>query len=468
MIIGDVTLNKLSILCTLTILFLVSSCQLGSTKKEADTINKYVIPAYIKAEGLSLKNPDSTLLLCDYLLRVTKDNKLADSIRLKVHILKNQTILNKGDNNKAIEMFKATMLEYEEKNDVASVALVRGYIAEMLNASGRWNESQYYIDKAINEYPRNKDPLIFGRFLNLKGLIATNLGRYKESELAFNEALTLFEKKNALGDCASALQNIGNLHFELKDSLLARDYYLRSLSIHQKIGSKKQLASIYNNIGLIYRYSNPDSALYYYNKIPPINGDNDNLQYYVIGLFNKANIYKDLSQYEKAREIFNEVNNICIENNILQGIPRVLYSFGEIECEVGNMKKGIAYIDDALRWCDSLDAVSLKQEILKGRIHYSTQIGNYKEAFLLQEQYNKVEDSLKNDETKASIEKIEKMNKEKLQLLDKMEKEKQMTSAKQKKNQQLLYITAALLLMFSIFVSYRYLLPRIKRASSNQ
>ena len=102
----------------------------------------------------------------------------------------------------------------------------------------------------------------------------------------------------------------------------------------------------------------------------------------------------------------------------------VLFSFGDIEYETGNKLKGIAYIDESLKWCDSLGALSLKQDILKGRIHVATEMGNYKEAFLLQQEYEQIEDSLKNDETKETIKKIEKMNLEKIQILDKLEKEK--------------------------------------------
>lgn len=458
--------NKLFTRFFLLGVIFLNACQFNNTSKEVDTINKYIKPAYKKALDLELKNPDSSLLVCDYLIRLTNDNKQADSIRLEVQVLKAKIILNKGFDIKAIEMYKSFLPEYIEKKDNQAIMLINSYIAEVHNGDGRFFEALQYVNEAL-KFSENTAPQYRGMALNLKGLITTNLGQYKEAELALNEALTLFEKSKMRLECAHTLQNIGNLHFDLKDSFLARDYYLKSLSIHKEIGSKKDLASIYNNIGLLYRFINPDSALFYYNQIPPQNGDSDNLQNYVIGLFNKANIYRDQKEYQTARTIYQEVYDLCIANNILQGIPRVLFSFGDIEYETGNKLKGIAYIDESLKWCDSLGALSLKQDILKGRIHVATEMGNYKEAFLLQQEYEQIEDSLKNDETKETIKKIEKMNLEKIQILDKLEKEKQSTQEKQRRNKQLLILLSVLIITLGVLLGFRSIRKKTAKSGSS-
>lgn len=459
-------INNFFSLLFLSGIILFNACGLNDSSKEVDTINKYIKPTFKKAVDLQLRNPDSSLLLCDYLIRLTNDNAQADSLRLEVLVLKTKIITNKGFDNKAIEMYKSFLPEYQEKKDNQSLTLINAYIAEIHNKSGRYQEALKYVNEALAFSPNVSDKYR-AMTLNLKGLITTNLGQYKEAQLALNEALTIYEKNNMRLECAHTLQNIGNLHFDLKDSFLARDYYLKSLSIHKEIGSITDLASIYNNIGLLYRHLNPDSALYYYNQIPPQNGDSDNLQTYVIGLFNKANIYRDKKEYQTARVIYQEVYDLCKENNILQGIPRVLFSFGDIEYETGNKIKGVAYIDEALHWCDSLGVISLKQDMMKARIHIATEMGNYKEAFLLQQQYNSTEDSLKNDETKATIKKIEKMNIEKIQILDKYEKEKQISQEKQKRNKQLVILLSVLVLTLSILAGIRYMRKKAAKAVSS-
>lgn len=459
-------INKLLSLFLLSGIIFFNACRFNDSSKEFDTINKYIKPAFKKAVDLQLSNPDSSLLLCDYLIRLTNDNEQADSLRLEVLVLKTKIITNKGFDYKAIEMYKSYLPEYKEKQDNQALMLINSYIAEIHNKGGRYQEALKYVNEALAFSPNTADKYR-GMVLNLKGLITTNLGQYKESQLALNEALSLYEKNNMRLECAHTLQNIGNLHFDLKDSFLARDYYLKSLSIHKEIGSKTDLASIYNNIGILYRHINPDSALYYYNQIPPQNGDSDILQNYVIGLFNKANIYRDKKEYQTARIIYQEVYTLCKENNILQGIPRVLFSFGDIEYETDNKAKGLAYVDEALHWCDSLGAISLKQDIMKSRIQMAKEMGNYKEAFLLQQQYNQIEDSIKNDETKATIKKIEKMNIEKIQILDKFEKEKQISQEKQNRNKQLVILLSVLMLSLSVLAGFRYIRKRASKAESS-
>lgn len=443
-----------------------NACSFNDTTKEVDTINKYIKPAYQKAISLQLSNPDSSLLLCDYLIRLTNDNEQADSLRFEIQILKTKIILNKGFDNKAIEMYKSLLPEYKEKKNNQALTLINLYIAEIHHRDGRYHEGLKYVNEALTFSP-NTNEKYRGMVLNLKGLIFTDLGQFKESQLALNEALTTFEKNNMRLECANIFQSIGNLHFELKDSFLARDYYLKSLSIHKEISREIDYAGIYNNIGLTYRYINPDSALYYYNQIPPQNGDSDNLQNYVIGLFNKANIYRDKKEYQTARKIYEEVYDLCKQNNILQGIPRVLFAFGDIEYEIGNKLQGITYMDEALHWCDSLGAMALKQDILKGRIYAATEMGNYKQAFLFQQQYDQIEDSLKNDETKAAIKKIEKMNLEKIQILDKLEKEKKLTLEKQQRNNQLLILSSVLLVTLTVLGAIRYKRKRAAKRESS-
>lgn len=435
-----------------------AACNEPNATKELDTITKYVLPALKKANDLKLKNPDSTLLLCDYMLRLTNNDDAADSLRFEIELLKANIILNKGFDEKAMEMYEQMLEVQTQKKKTFQIALINFYMADMLNNRGQSNEAEPFINVALKGFNTPQYSLNRGRSLNLKGLISMNLGRFKEAQLSLNEALNIFDKENSLIDYAYVLQNIGNVHFDLKDSILARKYYIRSAVIHEKANNINDLGSIYNNIGLLYRYTNPDSALYYYNKVPPPDGDNENLRHYVIALFNKANIYKDRREFEKSRIVFDEVYKTCETYKILQGFPRVLFSYSDIEYETGHFSKAIEYIDRALYWCDSLGAIPLKQDILVGKIYMYSKKGMYKEAFLLQQQFDKVEDSIKSNEIKESVTKVENMNRDKLLLMDKLEKERLLkTKANADKKLLLILLPAimAIILGGGIYLRYR-------------
>jgi tetratricopeptide (TPR) repeat protein len=187
--------------------------------------------------------------------------------------------------------------------------------------------------------------------------------------------------------------------------------------------------------------------------VPKPNGDKSILNYYVIALFNKANIYKDRHDFDSARVIFDEVNDICVTNKILQGIPRVLFSYGDIEFQTGHFDKAINYLNQSLFWCDSIGAIPLKQDILNGKINMYTEKGKYKEALLLKEEYDRIDDSLKSTETKAAIQKAEINNKEKIRLVEKLADEKKI--AQEKQTQMRWYLVATLwLLRLSVLSIY--------------
>lgn len=446
------------------LLWFFSSCHSESATENNDSISKYVIPTFKKANNLEISNPDSSLLLCDYMLRLLNEDEKNDSLRLEIELLKVRAITNKGFDDKALTIYAQLLAEQTKKNNVFTVALINFNIANLLNDIGRCDEAESYVDNALKGFDTRTNKVNRGNALNLKGTISKNLGRFKEAEISLNEALSIFEAEQMNMESAYVLQNIGNVHFDLKDSILARDYYLRSVAILENSNNINALGSIYNNIGIIYRYMNPDSALYYYNKVPSPDGENTNLQHYVISLFNKANIYKDQFNYKKARENYDEVYAICTSNKILQGIPRVLYSYGEIEFDTGDFLKAINYINQSLYWCDSLGAIPLKQDVLKGKIYMYSKKGLYKEAFELQQQFDRTEDSIKSNETKESVAKIEKMNREQLMLMDKLEKERQLKSkANSDKKRLLVLLPAIMAIMIGGAIYYRYR----KRAASS-
>lgn len=444
---------------------LFSSCWSNNNEDANQTMAKYVLPAFKRAEQLSANNPDSTLLLCDYMLRLTKEMEV-DSLRLEIELMKIDAILNKGFDEEGINASKQLIEVYQAQNKAYELARVQLHLAELLNEKGLFSDAEKYLLRAKPTMSEDKKSALYhGRMLNLQGLITMNQGRYKEAELSLNQALSIFEKEKSIEDCAFALQNIGNLHFGLRDSLTARYYYLQSAAMLEKNNQSEKIASIYNNIGLFYRYSNPDSALYYYNKVPKPNGDKSILNYYVIALFNKANIYKDRRDFDSARVIFDEVNDICVTNKILQGIPRVLYSYGDIEYQTGHFDKAINYLNQSLFWCDSIGAIPLKQDILNGKINMYTEKGKYKEALLLKEEYDRIDDSLKSTETKAAIQKAEINNKEKIRLVEKLADEKKIAQEKQTKMRWYFYIPIAILMLLCGYFAYRYYQSTSKRGS---
>lgn len=386
------------------------------------TMSKYVLPAYQRAKQIAASNADSTILLCDYMLRLTQDINNVDSIENNVRILKIQAIVNKGSKLNAMELIQSYLDEFQ---DDKSQGLFNFHMGDVLYDLGRFEEAAQYAQKSLAFFRKVGKKYDIACSLNLLGITKTEVGKLDEAEKALFEAMTIYDEINELNLYGSVMQNIGNLYLDLENTNKAKEYYLKALAIKTKLNDFVGIASVSNNVGVIYRYSHPDSAIYYYNSMPKPNGDNDILRHYIKGQFNLANIYKDRGQIDSAMVIFKVVEQLCVENNIVQGIPRVLYSYGDIAFDRGKLIESIRYFDEAIVWSDSIKAITLKKEILKRKIEIYTQTKQYKEALLVQQALTVVEDSIKINESKETMQLMEQTNKDKLDLLNKLEVQKQ-------------------------------------------
>lgn len=406
-----------SLLC----LMVLYSCNNRSKIERDAALSKYIIPAFKKANTLSASNADSTILLCDYMLRLTQDINDVDSFENAIRHLKIEAIINKGSTDKAIELLQNYLAVYK---DPMSQGIFNLQQSDLLVDLGKNEESLIYAEKALASFKKVNSKSYIAACYTILGVGLTNLGRLIEAEKALYQSMVIYEEINELGYYGSVLQNIGNLYIDLQDLAKAKEYYLKAMAIKLKLNDYVGIASIYNNMGIIYRKDQPDSALYYYKSIPAPNGDNDILKHFVKAQFNIANIYKDKGKLDSALAKFQEVERLCIENDIPQGIPRVLYSYGDINFIEGKPAKAIEYLNSAADWCDSLNIITLKKDVLKLKIEILSKTKQFEEALLAQNFYNAIEDSIKVNESKEAMQRMEQANKDKLDLLAKLDEQK--------------------------------------------
>jgi tetratricopeptide (TPR) repeat protein len=157
-----------------------------------------------------------------------------------------------------------------------------------------------------------------------KAPIYNQLGRVKNNQGYYSEAITFYEKSLKIyqnpvflnhPDLAMSYNNIGNVYRNMSEYSTALSYYEKALEIFRKILSPSHsgLAMSYNNIGVVYDTTGEYSkALWYYEKtleidqktLPPNHPDlaksyiNIGVVYDTMGEYSKA-----LSHYEKALEI---------------------------------------------------------------------------------------------------------------------------------------------------------------------
>ena len=151
------------------------------------------------------------------------------------------------------------------------------------------------------------------------------------------------------------------LLFAFSNNLKAQTAVLDSLK-NQLVVQKNDTAKInvYFKIGHIFKYNNPDTALYYYDRALEFATQKGiNLQPYNL---QKSNALRDMginlaekSQYIKALEFFFKSDKIDAENDNVDGRSRTFVSIGNAYVNIGQFEKAIDYYIKALEIFEERD-----------------------------------------------------------------------------------------------------------------
>jgi len=93
--------------------------------------------------------------------------------------------------------------------------------------------------------------------------------RYKNTSQAKQYALVGIKRADSIGydlGSSNSYVTLGLIAKRERDISLAESHFLDALSIRQKVGSVKEIASVYNNLGLLFEKSNSNKAKEYYEK----------------------------------------------------------------------------------------------------------------------------------------------------------------------------------------------------------
>ncbi len=266
------------------------------------------------------------------------------------------------------------------------------------------DSSSFYCDKALVYANRTKIAKKKSILYNRKGILARIKNNFKGS-LEFH--------KNALDIAIS--HNYVNLEVDIKNSLalLYRSkldeknffsYLESAINLAKRQGYKKGLAEAYNTKGLLLFDTQKDSVLYYYNKaIEIVNVSNDMFLKGIV-LSNIGDYYLNIENNEKAIFYLNEAEHVSKEvgdkatqyyTTMSQGIYND--NFGDFSAAEKKYKNALS------------DFKAILDGSKKARVYWllSGVLWNnkkYKEAFIFQEKYIYLNDSIFNLEKEKEFE----------------------------------------------------------------
>ncbi len=272
---------------------------------------------------------------------------------------------------------------------------------------GRFSTARSFSERSLVLYRRHGSEKDVAAALDAVSRQLQHTGDYPGAQAMILEALRVYERTGNARMSAEAHHVIGNIYADIGDVSKAMNSYRSSVVIFSKTGDTGRLGTVYSNIGLLYRRSNPDSALYYYDMALRKTRDPVFRLQHVIGQFNRANIFFDRKNYDVARGIYDTVMSLCRQYQFIDGIPRVLSGYAAIAGAKNDHQASRAYLAQARRMADSMGQAPLGLWLRKEELSAAEKRRDIDSVIIISKDIKRREDSLAGTEKKALIAELE-------------------------------------------------------------
>ncbi len=378
-------------------------------------------------------NIDSLILLAESNAHDTIRNKALLDICWELKASKPELALEYGE--KALDLSRKINDENFEATALKNIGTIHLFL-------GNYSKSESYYAAAIRLFNHtNNDKGLSGCYNNL-GLVKELKGEFELAQEHYQKSLTINEKIDNKTGIASSLTNIGNIlqkQGNYRSSIL---YYLKALKIKEELHEKIGIADAYNNIGALYeKQSAYDQAIKNYQKALVLYMEMGEKRKSGMVLHNLGYIQSMKKQYESAMDYYEKALELRIEYGEKQGMASTILNIGEIYHATGKLKEAFQYYSQSLSLYNEIgnsygvlqaqislseyynetgqsqkSISQLEPVIKKGKLfpeelkhcykilskaYYD--IASYKQAYIYQEKYILLKDSLGKEENTKNI-----------------------------------------------------------------
>lgn len=346
---------------------------------------------------------------------------------------------------------------YKLKNDTAKVYKL-SRLAGAFTSAGEYDKALEIASetKSVSE----KINFLIGQATayNLNGNVYLFQAKYSQALDNYFNSLKLAERANRPRNIANANMNIGIVYDYTKEQTKAFQYLHKALFIYSITNYTLGIANACNSLGSVFRETNPDSALVYFNRSLSARKLLNDLKGEAGALNNIGLCYMAQKKTDKAIDHFLKSLTIKRQINDVSGICNTLGNMGDILVANKDYKTAEKYYRESYDVAQKLGTIS---GINKACTGLSTCYENLKkpvEALFYYKLAEAAKDSIFNEGTAKKFVQTEmSYNFEKKELQQKAEQEKKEVIAQEQKRQQNI-ITIAIsigliaVLIFSILI----------------
>lgn len=445
------------------ILFTILYLNVFSQNAEIDSLKKVIASGAhdtIKIQALSdlcymYSNIDAKAAI-DY-------GKQGLALSKKIDFLKGQgntssdlgtAFVSLGEYDSALVYHKLALEIREKINDPQMIANSLSNVGRIYYLIANYEEGLTYHLKSLKIREELKDYRGIAIASNNIGLIYQVQKNYYMANFYFNQALTNYKKVDNTNGIAATYYNFGNL------------YMIKGTNERQLLEKKKQTETGNKNIELsqkeLFSIKALDTSLMYLEEAKNIYTDLGNARSLANTVELIGAIYGERREFSKAIQNINKSMNIRKEMNDVPGIVLSLFNIASFNNYQKNFKEAVTNLHEALTLAAKINDKSLEKDIYKQLASNYEKLGNFKNAFVYQEKYSILNDSLIST---SSIKQMAEMNakydnEKKESQIKLLTKDQEVKDAKLKQNRIVIFsflggVLLLLALSFVILQGYR-------------
>ncbi len=172
---------------------------------------------------------------------------------------------NNGDKEKCLKYY-FDALQYADNKDMASLALLQSYIAEVYLSIKNISQAEVYLKKAIENSKLSNDSKSLIWAYSTMGYIQMDKANYSVAENYFKESLKLAQKTNFKLEIIHSLTDLGKFYNKVGNFSEANKHLNNAFKLAEELKSLTDLSAIYGELSSLYFNNKNYKEAYEYHK----------------------------------------------------------------------------------------------------------------------------------------------------------------------------------------------------------
>jgi signal transduction histidine kinase len=286
-------------------------------------------------------------------------------------------------------------LAFAKKIDFkVGTGLMEGQMGSIYMGIGKMDLAKQHLTSALATFNKlNYEPGIVSAN-NAMGICLAKMGSHKESAQHFLAALKINHANNDVHGIIQSYIKLGALNEQINNLDRSLDYYQKGLELNKQLKESIAEASIQNNIGIIYAKKGlMKKALQCFlnaiDKADPV----QQLELKAVALGNAGDAYQQLGDTKKAFDYQNNALAAARSLNAPEAEARTLVNLASLKATT-KPDTSLLLLKQALTITKNIQQHNVRIDVYTGLIELYKHLGKYKDAAIILEERDGLQDSI--------------------------------------------------------------------------